>query len=374
MNDDIRADGVPPAPARPKEFDLLLSFAGPERPYARAIHDICRANGLNVFLDEEFQHEIWGQNLVEYLDRTYRDRGWYCLAIFSKAYCERPFTRVERRAAFDRMINEAQVYLLPIRFDDAWPVGLPQATAYLDLRTHGVLGVCEQLAKKLGRPLPLVIPPDVFVPRIPAGNIPAKQLSEYLLELCQRQPVALFGVLVYNEATVEFRKILTDSHYWDALSLASGTDFEIFAVQDEEKYQGDTTMQLLTAASMSRSRDRGYYYSRLLKEYFGEDKTRMAYPSLLLFVVSRKKIVRTRLVPFQRDSIENIFGRLQDLVTRIATALATWRSTDGKSEEALWDVLKEDLLSAKYTLYIQEGPSDLEQGIDGLTRFIPTAG
>jgi hypothetical protein len=100
----------------------------------------------------------------------------------------------------------------------------------------------------------------------------------------------------------------------------------------------------------------------------------MAYPSLLLFVVSRKKIVRTRLVPFQRDSIENIFGRLQDLVTRIATALATWRSTDGKSEEALWDVLKEDLLSAKYTLYIQEGPSDLEQGIDGLTRFIPTAG
>ncbi len=41
------------------DFDVLLSFAGPERHYARAIHDIGVANGLRVFLDEEFQHEIW---------------------------------------------------------------------------------------------------------------------------------------------------------------------------------------------------------------------------------------------------------------------------------------------------------------------------
>jgi hypothetical protein len=360
----------PPA----KEFDLLLSFAGPERAYARAIHDICRANGLNVFLDEEFQHEIWGQNLVEYLDRTYRDRGWYCLAIISKTYCERPFTRIERRAAFDRMINEAKEYLLPIKFDDAWPVGLPQATAYLDLRIQGILGVCEQLARKVGRPVPLVIPPDVFIPRIPAGNIPAQQLAQYFLELCQKQPIVLFGTLIYNESTVEFRKLLTDSHYWDALSEASGHDFEIFAVRDEEKYQSDMVMDRMTAATMGRSRNRGYYYSRLLKEYFGEDKTQLAYPSLLLFLVSGKKIVRTRLIPFRRDSIENIFRRLQDLATRIATVLTNWRSTDGKSIEALWEALKRDLLEAEYTLFIQNAPADLKQGIDGLMNFVPTSG
>ncbi len=37
------------------DFDVLLSFAGSERDYARAIYDICTANALRVFLDEELQ-------------------------------------------------------------------------------------------------------------------------------------------------------------------------------------------------------------------------------------------------------------------------------------------------------------------------------
>jgi hypothetical protein len=375
----IKADAIsiPSAcPPATKEFDLLLSFAGRERPYARAIHDICRANGLKVFLDEEFQHEIWGQNLVEYLDRTYRDRGWFCLAIISKTYCESTFTRVERRAAFDRMINDAGEYLLPIKIDDAWPIGLPRATAYLDLRVQGVLGVCEHLVKKLGRPLPLVIPPEVFVPRVPAGNIPPEQLAQYFLELCQKQPVALFGTLVYDESTVEFRKLLTDSQYWDALSASSGQDFEIFAVRDAESYQVDSEplrVKLMTYSSIGRSIDRGYYYSRLLKVYFGEEKTRLAYPSLLLFIVAGRKIVRACLIPFQRDSIETIFRRLQDFVTRVATVLTDWRSTDGGSVDTLWDALRENLVNADYTLYIQSGPADLKEGIERLTTFVPVA-
>jgi hypothetical protein len=81
------------------EFDVLLSFAGAERKYARAIYEIATANGLRVFLDEEFQHEIWGKNLVEYLDKTYRVRGGRVLALISTAYRDQVFTRVERRAA-----------------------------------------------------------------------------------------------------------------------------------------------------------------------------------------------------------------------------------------------------------------------------------
>jgi hypothetical protein len=54
-----------------EEFDVLLSFAGAERQYARAIYDIAVSNGLSVFLDEEFQAEIWGKNLVEYLHKAY---------------------------------------------------------------------------------------------------------------------------------------------------------------------------------------------------------------------------------------------------------------------------------------------------------------
>jgi hypothetical protein len=143
------------------DFDVLLSFAGPEREYARAIYDICKANALKTFLDEEFQHEIWGKNLVEYLDNTYRNRGLYVVALLSATYRNRAYTRVERRAAFDRMIEEAGEYFLPVKTDDAWIDGLPKATAYLDLRVQGVVGICEQLVRKVcGTQGKLTIPPS----------------------------------------------------------------------------------------------------------------------------------------------------------------------------------------------------------------------
>jgi hypothetical protein len=143
------------------EFDVLLSFAGPEREYAQAIFDIATANGLHVFFDEAYQHEMWGQNLVEYLDHTYLERGMYVLILISAAYKERAYTRVERRAAFDRMIESAGAYVLPVRVDDMWLEGLPKATAHLDLRTHGVVGICKQLVRKVTKSTAhkLVVPP-----------------------------------------------------------------------------------------------------------------------------------------------------------------------------------------------------------------------
>ena len=182
------------------KFDVLLSFASPERVYARAISDICKANGLNVFLDENFQHEIWGKNLVEYLDETYRSHGKYCVALISEAYCQRPFTKVERRSAFDRMIQSESEYFLPVLVDDVWPKGLPKATAYLDLRTHGVIGVCELLVRKVnGNNDKLIIPQETIIPRVPIGQLNSEHLASYLIELCQQQPISMFGTVVYNE-------------------------------------------------------------------------------------------------------------------------------------------------------------------------------
>ena len=38
---------------------------------------------------------------------------------------------------------------------------------------------------------------------------------------------------------------------------------------------------------MNRSQSRSYYFSELLKQYFGKGKSRIDYPSLLLFIVER---------------------------------------------------------------------------------------
>lgn len=354
------------------EFDVLLSFAGAERDYARAIHDIGIANGLRVFLDEEFQHEIWGKNLVEYLDRTYRERGAYVLVLLSAAYRERAFTRVERRAAFDRMIREAGEYLLPVKVDDTWIDGLPASTAYLDLRVHGVLGVCELLVRKIqGSTGKLVVPPGVVVPRVPLGRLPGDQLATYLLELCVRPQVTAFGALIYDETTVVLRKLLQDQDYWDALDKASGPHLEVFAVRDTEGYESEpiTEVGLMTATSLGRSRSRGYYSSTLLERYFGEEKTRLAYPSFLLFLAERGRVKYCRLIPFRRASMEATFERLSKLFSEVASGIEEVGGPTVDSD-ALWEHLQRKLLNAHYTLYIQTPPSDAGEAVRRLVAFV----
>lgn len=356
--------------SRDLEFDVLLSFAGTERDYARAIHDIASANGLRVFLDEEYQHEIWGKNLVEYLDSAYRERGSYVLILLSAAYRERAYARVERRAAFDRMIREASEYLLPVKVDDSWIDGLPAATAYLDLRVHGVLGVCELLVRKIrGLTEKLVVPPAVAVPRVPLGRLPGDHLATYLLELCARPQVTAFGALVYDESNVALRKLLRDSDYWDALDRASGPHFEVFAVRDTEGYGIEPVWELMTAASLTRSRSRGHYFSTLLKQYFGEEKTRLACPSFVLFLAERGQVKYCRLIPFRRGSMEETFERLLALFGVIATGIVE-AGGPTVSSDALWEHLKEKLLEADYTLYTQNPPNDAGEAVRQLTAFV----
>lgn len=353
-----------------REFDVLLSFARTERDYARAIHEIASANGLRSFLDEEFQHEIWGKNLFEYLDATYRERGLYVLALISAEYRKRGYTRVERRAAFDRMVHEAGEYLLPVKVDDSWIEGLPRSTAYLDLRTHGVLGVCELLVRKvLGISRKLVVPPSVAIPRVPLGSLPANQLASYLLELCARPQVTVFGTLIYDENSVALRKLVKDRDYWDALDKASGPHFEVFAIRDTESYATEPVISLMTATPLSRSRSRGYYFSKLLNDYFGKEKTTLVYPSFLLFLAESGRIKHCRLVPFHQASIEETFIWLSAMFAEIAGGIEEVGGPT-TSLDVLWQHLKENLLRNDYTLYIQKPPKHVAEAVSGLVAYV----
>lgn len=353
------------------DFDVLLSFAGPERHYARAIRDITIANGLRVFFDEEFQHEIWGKHLVEYFDKVYRVRGRFVLVLLSQAYRESAYTKIERRASLDRMIRENAEYLLPVKVDDSWIDGLSRETAYLDLRTLGVLGVSKLLLQKIQGPSAnMTIPDGLNIPRVPRGSIPSSQLAEYLVELCIRPQVTLFGTLVYDETNVALRRLLKEPDYWDALDKASGPNLEVFAIRDTVQHGSDAehSIDFLTAASMSRAIDRGYYFSKLLNEYFGQKKTRLVYPSFLLFIVKQRRIQRCWLIPFHRASTEDTFNWLVDLFSVISKGVSDVGNS--ASTDVVLLKLKELLLKHKYKLYIQSPPSDAERAVRDITAYV----
>jgi len=357
-------------------YDVALSFAGTERDYARAIAAIGEKNGLKVFLDELYEAELWGENLVESLSDIYTTKARFCLVIVSQEYKKRVFTNVERRAALDRAIQDRSAYILPVVVDDAWIDGLPRATAYLDLRRKSVISICEVLIKKIKGKAPrkLRLPKDLHLSRLPIGSLGAAELQKYLMDLCAQSShagVVTFGCLVYDEGTVELRKLLKDEDYWDGLDKASGPDFEVFAVRDEQKYgeDGPAYIEMMTASSMNRSRSRGYYFSNLLKEYFAEEKTRLAYPSFILFLVKDGRVIHCRLIPLSRGGVHDAFLQLEKLFGSIAAAIEKWREGESKDASALWETLKSDLLEADYTLYIQQAPGDAKEAIEALAPF-----
>ena len=126
---------------------------------------------------------------------------------------------------------------------------------------------------------------------------------------------------------------------------------------------------MVTAASHLRSRSQGYYFSALLKEYFGEERTTLVYPSFLLFLVEESRVSHCRLIPLSRGGVHDAFLQLQTLFQHIATVLTTWRKSGAGPSAGLWELLKKDLLDADYTLYIQKPPPDAGQAIQSLARF-----
>ncbi len=354
-------------------FDVAISFAGTERQYARAIAAIATENGLKVFLDEMYQAHLWGENLVEELSDIYSKKAQYCVVIVSKDYSSRIYTNVERRAALDRAIQHRTSYILPVVVDDSWIQGLPRATAYVDLRQKSVITICRLLIEKIRGVAPdkLKIPSGIAITRLPTAGLSADELSTYLMELCAQSKntgVIAFGCLIYDEGTVELRKLLRDPDYWDALDQASGARMEVFCIRDKVAFEGPKYIEMMVAGSIDRPRSRGHKYSKLLKDYFGEEKTRLVYPSFLFFLVGEGKITHCRLIPLPREETHKVFLRLQALFGLIAESLEKCAASEKTADET-WEFVREKLHS-EYTLYIQRPPNDTAIAIASLAKYV----
>ncbi|MDA0169396.1 TIR domain-containing protein [Solirubrobacter taibaiensis] len=165
-------------------YDVALSYAGEDREVARAIARIAQANEVRLYFDEHYLWETWGTNLLDDLGRIYSDESRYCLLLISEDYCAKPYTNFERQMALSRALESGEEYVLPVRLDDAWPPGLPETTAYFDLRVRSTAELGEWLVRKVNgadwvlrsadsAPVPPLPRPVPVLP--PAAPAPAAQ-------------------------------------------------------------------------------------------------------------------------------------------------------------------------------------------------------
>jgi hypothetical protein len=49
------------------DFDVAVSFAGEDRNYVTSVVDKLKAQEVSVFYDQDFESDMWGANLADYL-------------------------------------------------------------------------------------------------------------------------------------------------------------------------------------------------------------------------------------------------------------------------------------------------------------------
>jgi hypothetical protein len=130
-------------------YDIVISFAGEDRPVAEEIARGLVLKGMHVFYDEYARAELWGKDLYSHLTTTYRDEGKFCLMIISENYAKKLWTSHERRAAQARAFADSSEYILPLRLDDTSVDGVLTTTGYIDMRSTALERVVELLVQKV---------------------------------------------------------------------------------------------------------------------------------------------------------------------------------------------------------------------------------
>lgn len=100
------------------EYDVALSFAGEDRPFARSLNDFLEDADLSVFFDETEAARILGEDLEELFGPIYESEADYVVAVLGPKYGVKRWTRFESDAFRDRF-EKGEVFFV-------WSRELPQ--------------------------------------------------------------------------------------------------------------------------------------------------------------------------------------------------------------------------------------------------------
>jgi hypothetical protein len=113
-----------------KRYDIVISFAGEDRMYAKALADALTRRNVAVFYDEYEKAALWGVNLYTHLSDVYQNQAQYCVMLLSEHYATKVWTSHEREAAQARAFQEHRDYILPVRLDDTEIPGILPTIGY----------------------------------------------------------------------------------------------------------------------------------------------------------------------------------------------------------------------------------------------------
>jgi hypothetical protein len=155
-------------------YEVALSFAGEDRVFAEAVAKGLRDAGVNVFYDDFYAEDLWGEDLAVRLRDVYHKSSQFCIMIISKYYVDKMWPSHERQQAIERLINEkGRAYILPVRLDgfNGEVPGLSSTISYLAVKSNDHQKIVDTFLRKIGKKEALNIEPP-FRNETPKAHIP----------------------------------------------------------------------------------------------------------------------------------------------------------------------------------------------------------
>jgi TIR domain len=148
-----------------RSFDVAVSYAREDRELVQQVVDGLKDAGVRVFYDNDYQSDLWGEDLLEYFDDIFRNQASYTLMFISRHYASKMWTQHERRSALAHGVEQSTPYVLPIRLDDIPLKGLRPTVGYIDARLVAIDSIVQRTLEKLGKVKPAQPRPITRVPR-----------------------------------------------------------------------------------------------------------------------------------------------------------------------------------------------------------------
>lgn len=132
------------------DFDVVLSFAGADRAVAHRISEQLKRSGYLVFYDRDHQHSLLGEDLTQYLHRTYFSRSRYAVVLVSREFLESRWAgNWEWKAVLARMQIQPGSYLLPYLLENVPVPGLNPTIGYASRADFTPAQFAELVVRKL---------------------------------------------------------------------------------------------------------------------------------------------------------------------------------------------------------------------------------
>lgn len=118
------------------KYEVALSFASEQRDYVERVADQLSLLGVRYFYDNHEKVNLWGKNLLKYLEEVYFKKSRYCVMFISKEYKDKYWTKYESESIEERIFyqnneEDFQQYILPVRFDDTKIPGIRNSWGFI---------------------------------------------------------------------------------------------------------------------------------------------------------------------------------------------------------------------------------------------------